>query len=100
MAKLRYITHPNVAVDRDVPVARWGLSDEGRRRAKAMLHQPWVSSIGRIVSSEETKALETVDLLAAHLDLPFETRPDTGENDRTATGFVPANEFEALADQF
>ena len=32
--------------------------------------------------------------------LSVEERPGIGENDRSATGFVPAEEFEALADTF
>ncbi len=100
MSTLRYITHPSVNVDATTPVPRWGLSEEGRRRAEAMLQQPWVPSIGRIVSSNETKALETAEILATHLDLTVEVRPGIGENDRSATGFVPPDEFEALANAF
>lgn len=50
MATLRYLTHPNVAVDPDVAVPAWSLSEQGRRRAEAMLSQPWVPSVGRVVS--------------------------------------------------
>lgn len=100
MSRLFYISHPNVAVDPSVPVPEWGLSDEGRRRAIAMLDQPWVPSIGRVVSSTETKAVETAQILADHLGLTAETRSGVGENDRSATGFVPPDEFEQLADAF
>jgi broad specificity phosphatase PhoE len=100
MSLLRYITHPNVAIDPSTPVPEWGLSDEGRRRAAAMLGQPWTTSIARIVSSTETKALETAEILATHLGLAVEARPGIGENDRSATGFVPPEQFEALADAF
>ena len=100
MSTLRYITHPSVNVDATTPVPRWGLSDEGRRNAKAMLQQPWVPSLGRIISSDETKALETAEILGTHLDLTIEVRPDIGENDRSATGFVPPDEFEVLANAF
>ncbi len=97
---LRYITHPNVAIDAGTPVPEWGLSALGRRRAEAMLEQPWASRIGRVVSSAETKALETAAVLAARLGLEVESRPATGENDRSATGFVLPAEFERLADAF
>ena len=100
MSLLRYITHPNVAIDPSTPVPEWGLSDEGRRRAHTMLDQPWTASIERIVSSTETKAVETAEILATHLRLAVEARPGIGENDRSATGFVPPEEFEALADAF
>lgn len=54
-----YITHPQVQIDANIPVPEWGLSDIGRARAVAMLDQPWVGSIRRIVSSAERKAIET-----------------------------------------
>lgn len=100
MSLLRYITHPNVAIDPSTPVPEWGLSDEGRRRAHAMFDQPWITSIARIVSSTEPKAVETAEILATHLALSVEARPGIGENDRSATGFAPPEEFEALADAF
>lgn len=100
MALLHYVSHPAVHIDPEVSVDRWGLSDEGRRAATAMLDASWVSSVGRIVSSAETKAMETAELLAERLGLDVEVRPQTGENDRSATGFVPPEEFEQLADAF
>jgi len=95
-----YITHPQVQIDASVPVPEWGLSDIGRSRALAMLDQPWVGSIRRIVSSAERKAIETAEILAKHLGLAVEVREAMHENDRSATGFLPPPEFEAIADQF
>ncbi|WP_027053454.1 histidine phosphatase family protein [Mesorhizobium erdmanii] len=95
-----YITHPQVQIDASVPVPDWGLSDVGRARAQAMLSQPWVGSIMRLVSSGERKAVETAEVLARHLDLAVEVRERMHENDRSATGFLPPPEFEAVADQF
>ncbi|WP_040493464.1 histidine phosphatase family protein [Ilumatobacter nonamiensis] len=100
MSILRYITHPNVEIDADTPVPMWGLSALGRRRALAMLDQQWVGSIGRIISSSETKALETADLIAAQLGLSVEVRPESGEIDRSSTGFVEPERHELLADRF
>ena len=65
-----------------------------------MLDQPWVGSIRRIVSSGERKAIETGEILARHLRLAVEVRERMHENDRSATGFLPPPEFEAVADQF
>ncbi|RWL99944.1 histidine phosphatase family protein [Mesorhizobium sp.] len=95
-----YITHPQVQVDASIPVPEWGLSDIGRARASAMLDQPWVGSIRRIVSSGERKAIETAEILARHLRLAVEVRERMHENDRSATGFLPPLEFEAVADRF
>ncbi|KQV01195.1 phosphoglycerate mutase [Mesorhizobium sp. Root102] len=100
MPILYYVTHPQVQVDASVPVPEWGLSDIGRARAFAMLDQPWVGSIRRIVSSAERKAMEAAEILAAHLRLAIEVRERMHENDRSATGFLPPPEFEAVAGQF
>ena len=72
----------------------------GRARARAMVGQPWVASIGRVVSSTETKAVETAAILAEHLGCTVECRPELGENDRSSTGFVVAARFEQLANAF
>jgi broad specificity phosphatase PhoE len=95
-----YITHPQVQIDADIPVPEWGLSEIGRARAVAMLDQPWIGSIRRVVSSAERKAIETAEILARHLGLAVEVREAMHENDRSATGFLPPPEFEAVADQF
>ncbi|RAZ92818.1 histidine phosphatase family protein [Mesorhizobium hawassense] len=95
-----YITHPQVRIDASIPVPEWGLSDIGRARAVAMLGQPWIGSIRRIVSSAERKAIETAEILARHFGLVVEMRERMHENDRSATGFLPPPEFEAVADQF
>lgn len=100
MGIARYLTHPQVRIDPAVPVPRWGLSDVGRARAEALCSVAWLPTIGRIVSSEETKAIETAEILGRFARVPIETRPDMGENDRSATGFLPPAEFEAVADQF
>ncbi|MEM7338479.1 MAG: histidine phosphatase family protein [Actinomycetota bacterium] len=100
MSMLRYISHANVVIDPDVPVPRWGLSEVGRTRAEAMLAQPWVPAIQRVVSSDETKAREAAGILADHLGLEVEVRPATGETDRSATGFVPPARHHELSDRF
>ena len=100
MPILYYVTHPQVQIDAAIPVPEWGLSGVGRARAVAMLDQPWVGAIRRIVSSGERKAIETAEILARHLGLAVEVRERMHENDRSATGFLPPPEFEAVADQF
>lgn len=100
MPLLRYISHPNVVQDPDVPVPQWSLSPFGRERARALAAQPWAVSIGRVVSSPETKAREAAAILAERLGLDVEVRPDTGEIDRSATGFLPAEEHDAQAAAF
>jgi broad specificity phosphatase PhoE len=65
-----------------------------------MLEQEWVADIGHIVTSDERKAMDTAELLAGHLASSYVTRTELGENDRSATGYLPRGEFEATADLF
>jgi broad specificity phosphatase PhoE len=95
-----FITHPNVVVSRDVPVPRWPLSTLGKQRMRAGLAQPWVREIGAIYCSTEQKAIDGAEILAQHLGLGFTQIEELGENDRSATGFLPPDEFERVADQF
>ena len=94
------ITHPEVDVDPGVPVPQWGLSAAGRARVEELLRLPWATTLARVVASTETKAVQTAQALAVPLGLPVLTDRDLGENDRSATGFVPPVEFERLADAF
>ncbi len=95
-----YVTHPQVQIDPDVPVPKWGLSAVGRERAALAASSPWARFLGRIVSSDETKAVETAQLLADAAGATVEIHHDMGENDRSATGFLPPPEFEKAADWF
>ncbi|CAN5490730.1 histidine phosphatase family protein [soil metagenome] len=100
MSALYYVTHPNVLVDPATPIEQWGLDATGTARATAMLEQPWIPAVERIVSSDETKALQTAQILAGQLALQVEVRSGIGENDRSSTGYLPPTEFERMADRF
>ncbi len=95
-----YITHPQVRIDPEAAVPKWGLSDIGARRAQAAAERPWAGLLRRIVSSDETKAIETADILAASGNASIEIVEGMHENDRSATGFLPPPEFEKAADRF
>ena len=95
-----FITHPNVVVSQEVPVPQWPLSDLGRSRMKVGLCQPWISSVTSIYCSTEQKAIDGAEILANHLSIGYTKVHALGENDRSATGFLPPHEFEAVADVF
>ena len=95
-----FITHPNVVVSQDVPVPQWPLSDLGRSRMKVGLCQPWISGVTSIYCSTEQKAIDGAEILANHLSIGYTKVHALGENDRSATGFLPPQEFEAVADVF
>ncbi|KKC37723.1 phosphoglycerate mutase [Devosia epidermidihirudinis] len=95
-----YVTHPQVRVDPSVPVPQWGLSDAGRSRAEAFARRGIIPKGAVIHSSEETKAVELAEFLAAAAGTRIITDLAMGENDRSATGFLPPDLFEATADRF
>lgn len=95
-----YLTHPQVRIDPTVPVPDWSLSPEGRARMEAVRGRPWLDALHRIVSSEERKAVETAEVLAAERGLIVEQAAGMGENDRSSTGFLPPDRFEAAANAF
>jgi broad specificity phosphatase PhoE len=100
MKTVYFISHPEVVIDPTVPVPQWSLSEKGRGRMRQLLTQPWVETITSVYSSTERKAVEGAAILAEHLGLPVQHREALGENDRSSTGFLPSQEFEAVADQF
>jgi len=101
MTKLvRYLTHPQVRIDPLIPVPSWGLSEVGRARTEAIASAGRLAGTTQIISSAERKAIETAEIVAAKLNVGVEIRKAMHENDRSATGFLVPDEFEAVADQF
>ena len=100
MRTLYFITHPNVVVSHDVPVPRWPLSELGKKRMRAGLAQPWLRDVTAVYCSTEQKAIDGAEILAQHRSLDFSRIEDLGENDRSATGFLPPDVFERVADEF
>jgi broad specificity phosphatase PhoE len=95
-----FVTHPDVAIDPTVPVPQWPLSERGAARMRVAASRPWASLVRRIVASRERKAIDAAEILATALGLEFTTMADLGENDRSATGYLPPAEFEFVADAF
>ena len=68
---------------------------------RAMAAQPWIRSVRRIFASAERKSRDGAQILGDALGLNGYTVVDElGENDRTATGYLPPEEFEATAEAF
>ena len=100
MPLARYLTHPEVRIDPAVAVPDWGLNDKGRARTRALAASGALTGTVRIVTSAERKAVEAAEILSAPLGIVPEVRARMGENDRSATGFLPGPDFEAMADRF
>ncbi|MDX8348567.1 histidine phosphatase family protein [Cognatiyoonia sp. IB215446] len=100
MARARYLSHPQVVQDPDVPVPEWKLSATGAARIEALAGSGALADTDVIYSSSEVKAVETAAILAATLGCPHHAVPEMGENDRSSTGYLPGPAFEAAADAF
>jgi broad specificity phosphatase PhoE len=93
-----FIPHPDVVVDPAVPVPRWALSQRGRERMQAFAAR--IRSVGSVFSSTEQKAIDGASILAARLGVIPGAVAELGENDRSATGYLPQGDFEATATEF
>lgn len=100
MGRALYITHPQVVIDPAVPTPRWGLSDRGRERAQAFAARNILSANAAIFSSTEAKAMELAEIVADPIGVPVTFDEAMGENDRSATGYMEPQRFEATADRF
>jgi broad specificity phosphatase PhoE len=95
-----FVTHPEVSVDAALPVPAWRLSDRGITRMRAFARNTALTGLRAIWSSSEAKAIEAAGLLAAGFGLSVQVERQLGENDRSATGFLPPAEFERAVDEF
>jgi broad specificity phosphatase PhoE len=83
-----------------VPVPRWHLKPSGIARLRHFAARGALEAATSVWASTETKAIEAAGILAAARGLGVRVREDLGENDRSATGFLPPDEFERMADAF
>lgn len=102
MSKLLYLSHPQVVIDPEVPVTEWSLNPVGHARIAALCERAprLMAGVRAIYSSPERKARDSADPLAAALGLTVQIAEDSYENDRSATGFLPPDAFEDMADRF
>ncbi|MCB1123925.1 MAG: phosphoglycerate mutase family protein [Verrucomicrobiae bacterium] len=100
MSLVYFITHPEVVIDAEVPVPQWPLSEKGRARMNDFVAKDWVHGVTSVYCSTEKKAIDGAAILSEQLGLTYTTIEELGENDRSSTGFLPKEAFEAMADRF
>jgi broad specificity phosphatase PhoE len=84
-----------------VPASQWRLSDEGRRRCQSLAQCLAAYEPTAIISSQEPKAIETGQICAGLLDLPFETAAGLHEHQRGVVHDLGSRkEFEAQIGHF
>ena len=100
MRWLHLVRHAPVKMDPDVMASDWELASDGEASILAILDSVEASRLERIVTSQEVKAKQTGELLAAHLGLPLETRPGLEEHHRGQADFLNEAGFKAALASF
>jgi len=67
---------------------------------QCLLSRDWVPQVEAIYCSTEQKALDGATILSEATGVPFHLVTELGENDRSATGYLPQAEFEVTVDAF
>jgi broad specificity phosphatase PhoE len=99
MPLVYFISHPEVVLNREIPVTQWDLSERGLQRL-AMMTQPWFNSLDAIFSSCETKAMTAAKTMAQRRNLAVQYCEDLGEMDRSSTGILEPPEFDRVVEEF
>jgi broad specificity phosphatase PhoE len=91
--KLILIKHASPLVIPGTPPEKWKLSDKGRESCTPLAEAIRPPAPAVIVASEEPKARETAEILAAQLGVPAETAPGLHEHDRSNVPHMRSGEF-------
>jgi broad specificity phosphatase PhoE len=89
---------PQIQVDR--PTNTWRLSEEGQIRAHQLAEQLEDFAPEVLVSSDEPKAKETAEIVAAHLRLKMQVVPGLHEHDRSHVPFLSYDAFQSSIREF
>lgn len=96
MPVLRYLSHPEAAIDPAMPAADLGLRARGRARMRLVASLGWPAGTTRIIASSERRAQETAAFLAVPLGLTVEVAADLAEIDCGGAGHMPHDRRELL----
>ena len=88
------VKHAFPAIVPGLPANQWHLSSAGRERCKALAQKLAVYQPEVILSSIEPKAIETAQIVAEQLGLPFKTVPGLHEHERNNVKFGSRHQFE------
>jgi broad specificity phosphatase PhoE len=81
-------------------VPEWTLSGLGRERLTRFADSGLLEHVTAIYSSGERKAVDSAQILSDRTGAPSSIVAELHENDRSATGYLPPERFEAVADRF
>lgn len=89
-----FLRHAKTRLDKDSPISKWGLSEEGRKKAEALTASTAFDSIDVIITSDEDKAYETAKPIADRLKKEIIRVEELNELDRDKGGFLEKEEFD------
>jgi broad specificity phosphatase PhoE len=92
MRRLHLIRHGPVLVDLRRPPSQWELEPGACEAVAKLALEARGGGLRRIVSSEETKAVQTARTLAAVLGVPVEIRPGLEEHHRLREQHIPSDD--------
>jgi broad specificity phosphatase PhoE len=99
--KLVLVRHSLPETVSGVPASQWRLSAEGSRRCKTLAGRLAAYELAFVVASTEPKAIETGQIVAGILGLPFATAPGLHEHERgVVRGLGRREEFQAQVSRF
>jgi len=93
MPKLILIKHASPQQEAGVSSHDWKLSPAGREKAASLAERLRPHAPAVVYSSDEPKAVETAEIVAAALGVPHEVADDLHEHDRSNVPQMPTREF-------
>jgi len=94
MARLVLVKHSMPAINPQTSAREWVLSDAGRDTSRLLAERLSTFRPDVIVTSDETKALETAEIVATEIKTPLEVWGDLHEHDRVGVPYLGDREFE------
>ena len=100
MAKIYFLTHPEVNIDPNISILDWDLLDIGKSKVEQFCQNDFLKEIDFIYSSQEIKARSTAQIIGNKLNLPVKYLSNLGEIDRSSTGYLEPEKFKTTVKQF
>lgn len=102
MPNLVFIRHSQTQPNPNIPSRLWPLTEEGRRRCKPLTEQLISYDLDVIVTSNESKAIETGELVAQKLEIPCRVMENFHEHARESAPYFDTKEefLEAIDNLF
>src|SRR5947207_11515653 len=87
--KIILVRHAKTKIDSQIPITRWGLSQEGISLAQKLSENNIIKQIDILYSSLQTKSLETAVILAKPNAIPIKTDDRLTEITSFTNKFIP-----------